>query len=472
MRCFTVMLIACLACLPVTPVRALTTCMPAPCSLSVPAGEHLHRNTYPAAHSGQADREPIEIDQATLLARPALLHRAMLSAIQSGYLAGILALLPVYEQLPDPDSAMLSYARAIRARSQNRPDAAAQYYDQLLARVPNAHGLRLQLADALIADYQHRAARQQLDLLHAENLPDTLGPRLADLRQRLHRRESWRLHAGVTLLNEHNLNSAPSQRRLGNWTFDAPIHDQGFGYHAGAEKNWFFPYRHFYALDISAYGRHYARHSRYNDFILRLSPGTGLKNARNTLRLGPYTEYRLFGGHAYSHTVGASAQWDYRWTSTWQTLAAWEYAHQRHSKHRHLDNRQHKASLSLVYTPGPGQYWLLGHELYTQTGARDPGNSFQHLGLRAAWGQAWASGIGTWINVGSSLRRYRGPTLFSEGIPKRDTQRSIALSIWHQRIRYANLTPRLSLSHHRMLSNDTLFGNRKTRVTIEASRQF
>ncbi|TEA78440.1 surface lipoprotein assembly modifier [Allopusillimonas ginsengisoli] len=102
---------------------------------------------------------------------------------------------------------------------------------------------------------------------------------------------------------------------------------------------------------------------------------------------------------AYSRKTGVKAQWNYWWSPRWQSLAAWEYGRQKHRTRTHLDHRGHLASLSFLFYPTDSQYWLFGHDIQVQTGTRDASDSFQQVGLRAAWGQTWTSGLGSRINA-------------------------------------------------------------------------
>ncbi|MFT0547719.1 surface lipoprotein assembly modifier [Allopusillimonas ginsengisoli] len=426
----------------------------------------------PIRFTRSVDTPPLEVDEAMLLANPDLLRRAMVSAMRSDNTAGIVVLLPVYEKSASPDPVLLDYARAIQARLQGRHTTAVQHYTQLLAQVPDAHGVRMQLAETLADNYQQKAAAEQLDLLQKAELENGLQERHARLLQRLREREQWQVHAGVQFLNEDNINNAPAVRQAGNWTFDAPLRDRGLGYQIALEKKWRLPYGAFYALDVTTQGRQYARHSGYSDFTTRLAPGVGLARLGKSVSLSPFIQHRRVGGHAYSQTLGAQMQWHKAWPSQWQTRAIIEYGHKRHRTRQHLDHSSILAGLSFAYQQGAGQYWQIGHELYAETGTRDSSDSFRQASLRALWGKNWSSGMGTRVTANTSIRKYDGPTLFSQGMRRRDTLHGVSLSLWHERISHSGLTPRLTWSHQRVRSNDMLFALEKSRIVIEANKYF
>lgn len=461
-----------MVCLLALPGLACGAGSPASSSVTQPAGATTTAMPGAPEPAQSPVSETLELDEPAMLARPALLRRALIAAIRAGHAEGMLLLLPVYEKSTNPDTDLLDHARAVRARLHNRPDIAARHYRQLLARAPNAHDVRLQLAQALLDDDQFTAAAAQLDLLPPDVLTDEFAEHHASLRQALRAREAWQFDAGVRLLNEDNINHAPTVRRSGNWTFPTPLRGKGLGYYASARKKWSLPHRLYYGLDVYAYGRQYIQHTRYSEATVSLAPGLGVTRSGSTLSLSPFLTHRHVGGRPYSHSAGARVQRDDTWAPRWQTLVAWEYAHSRHRKHPHLDHASHLASLSLVYSPAPGQYGLIAHDFYAQTGTRDRGDRFRHVGLRLAWERQWASGPGVRLGAGAGVRHYQGPTLFSHGANRRDTQHSLALSLWHQRIRHGGMTPRVTLSHQRVRSNDILFTHAKTHVLIEASRHF
>ncbi|NYT76831.1 DUF560 domain-containing protein [Alcaligenaceae bacterium] len=470
---------AAMACLAVLTAHARANDKPLPApviawpeELSSTNSLYRFEHDAPARLTHNIDTAVLEVDEATLLANPDLLRRAMVSAMRSDNTAGIVVLLPVYEKSASPDPVLLEYARAIQARLQGRHNTAVQHYAQLLAQVPDAHGVRMQLAETLADNYQHRAATEQLDLLQNAELESALRERYARLHQRLQEREQWQFHAAVQLLTEDNINNAPTVRRAGNWTFDAPLQDRGLGYQVALDKKWLLPHGAFYALGITTEGRQYARHSRYSYFTTRFAPGIGVARQGKSLSLSPFIQYRWFGGHAYAHSVGAQVQWHEAWSSRWQTRATAEYGHQRHRERQHLDHASYLAGLSLAYQLGAGHYWQIGHEYYAKTGTRDSNDRFHQASLRAQWERRWPSGLGTAVIATTGTRLYDGPTLFSQGLRRRDTLHGISLSLWHQRINHSGLTPRLIWSHQRVRSNDILFALEKSRVFIEANKYF
>ncbi|WP_188074686.1 porin family protein [Pusillimonas sp. ANT_WB101] len=430
------------------------------------------KHDTPATLTHGVDTAVLEVDEATLLANPDVLRRAMVSAMRSDNTAGIVVLLPVYEKSANPDPVLLQYARAIHARLQGRHNTAVQHYTQLLAQVPDAHGVRMQLAETLADNYQHKAAAEQLNLLQNAELDSGLQKRYAGLHQRLQARDQWRFHAAVQLLTEDNINNAPALRRAGNWTFDAPLRDRGLGYQVALEKKWPLLHGAFYALGITTEGRQYARHSRYSNFTTQLAPGIGVARQGKSLSFSPFIQYRWFGGSAYSQSMGAQVQWHEAWSSRWQTRTLAEYSRQRHRERQHLDHTSFLAGLSLAYQPGAGYYWQIGHELYAKTDTRDSNDRFHQASLRAQWERHWPSGLGTVVIANTGTRLYNGPTLFSQGLRRRDTLHGISLSLWHQRINHSGLTPRLTWSHQRVRSNDMLFAAEKSRVFIEANKYF
>jgi hypothetical protein len=441
---------------------------------AIVAGALLCADTVLAAPASVATGTPwvIEVDEPTLLADPALLHQAMVAAIQANDIAGMQVLLPFYEKLPHPDPILLAHTRAVDARAQGKPEAASRHYRDLLRRHPDAHGARLRLAESLIENREYAEARQQLALLPSSGLSEEARRRIARHQQLIDRHDSWSWEAGARLFYDANVNNAPSRRHVGNWTFDMPRDDHGIAWHAGAAKLWPLPEGRSLMLTADLHGKHYFHLHDYRDMSFRLAFGPGHANLRRSLHLAPFIEYRLVGGQAYSHTVGLRAQWDRYWTPSLQSLVALEAGRQKHHTRSYLDNRNHLASIALVYRPDAAQHAVFGVDAYREWGTRHPSDSGHLYSFRAAWAKVWPAGPGLGIQVNAGTRRYQGPTLLSGGHNRRDHILGACASLWHRRISHAGFTPRLTLSQQRTRSNDTLQGWRKRQLQVEVSRVF
>lgn len=414
----------------------------------------------------------IDVDENTLLAHPALLHRAMMSTLRAGDIPAVLALLPVYEKSDIRQTVVVDYVHAIKALAREDYPTAAARLRQVLAHQPQAHTVRAQLVETLLAMQDYRGADEQLTLLPNEALPESLQARVNTYRGALEARNKWKFYAAARLMDDDNINQAPYVRKAGNWLFEAPVRDQGLGYQTSAAKSWDIHQGLDARLRFDAHGRHYLRHGRYNDTIVRVTPALGVPSRQSSVSIGPFLQYRRFGNTLHARTLGLSMEHLRYWMPHIQSLAALEIGRDRHTLHPHLDSKNLSLSTSLRYRHRNAQHWLVAHDYYREWGARDASDTFTHFGLRLAWERQWPSGTGLKLTTTGALRHYQGPTLLSNAAPRRDRQHSMAISAWHNELSVGRLIPRLTLSRSLTASNDTRMNYRKTRLVLETSTSF
>lgn len=494
----------------VLPIIALAAALPALAqnppaaaekTLPVPEPELNIHAAEPAAGE-QAAQMPSEkpqakvlaVDAAVLAAHPELLRRAMYSAVVAQNVAGIRAVLPVYEQWPPHDKQLAGFARGLLAQDDGQAGRAAEHYRALLAESPDSPVFRLQLAQALFEDRQNEAAADQFDRLRGADYPEAVQRRIGQYREALRKRAAWQFHAGLSITREQNINQAPEQQRFGSyldheacvlvrlqnagddcfrgWTFPAPVDASAIHFQAGAEKQFSLAKGFYAAAGAEANGKSYRGYSEYNDATARVSGGFGHAGQRHDAGVTPFHERRFYGNRAYSYSNGIRLHWN-RWqTRRLQTLAALEFGRLNNTRRAHSDSNSRLASVSLLFQRTPMQYWLGGADLYQERNRNDKSESFNRYGLRAAWGQEWRKGISTRLNLNAAQRHYDGPGFFSDGARRRDKEFGVSLSLWHRALHYKGITPRLTLAHNRVTGNDRYYAHRRNRVFVEWSKTF
>ena len=447
-----------------------------------------------AASETAASETVISVDAGMLLNHPELLARAMYSAVVAQNIDGIRAVLPIYEQWPQHDAQMARYARALLMQADGRAGEAVGVYREFMAQTPDAPMVRWQLARALFEDKQNEAAADQFDRLQSEDLPDAMRQALETYRKALRERDSWQFNAALNLTREQNINQAPSKRRLGDqlpedacldarqndasddcfrgWTFDKPVDATAIQYQLGAEKKWSLPQGWYATAGGNTQGKLYPGHTEYNDVNLRLSVGVGHADQRNDAGIEPFHERRFYGNDPYTYNNGVRLYWN-RWqTPKIQTLTALEFGRLKNSRSAHSDNQNRLGSASLVFYPNARQYWLLGADVYQERNKKYQWESFDRYGLRGMWGQEWQGGVSTRLQLAAAKRHYDGASHFSNGDNRQDKELSAALTLWHRALHFKGITPRLTVSHQKILSNDPYYEHGKSRMFIELGKTF
>ncbi|UJF23965.1 surface lipoprotein assembly modifier [Suttonella sp. R2A3] len=431
--------------------------------------------------------QPLEIeDPAILLTQPALLEQAITAAIKTQNIAGLRALLPVYQQYPERDMLVVELAQAILARADAQPGQLAHHLRNILQQRPDAETIRFQLATALQANRQYSEADEQWSRLQQASLPTPLQEEITVYRNAISAQSKWRGYAGFHFINDKNINNAPKQSQAGalvynprtrqyeysGWVFDQPIQGRGVGYQFGGGKKWLWKEGFFATLDADVQGKYFFRYSQYNDLLLRVSPAVGRANWRSEWQVGPFVERRWFANRPYSLNVGISTRWKYNWTPQIQSIASVEYGRQTHDERGFLNNNNLNLGGTLLYQHSANQYWLGGVDYTRESGTRDADDSFRRSNFRLVWGQRWPQNIHTQLSVAQSKSRYDGPSLFSKGQNREDKERMVSLSIWKENWQWNGMTPRLLLSKQQVRSNDFFRQSEKNRVMLELKRDW
>lgn len=444
--------------------------------------------------AAQPSEKVLHVDAASLAQDTELLQRAMFSAVVAHNTDGIAVVLPVYEQWPQHDRKLALYARAMLKQARGEAAEAVAMYREFIAETPDAPSVRFQLARALYEDQQNEAAADQFDRLQGEDLPDAVRQSVAAYRQALRERDSWQWRASFNLTREQNINQAPSRQRVGEylneeqcgrarlnkpdddcfrgWTFNAPVNALAAHYQLGGDKKWSLPKGWYATAGADFYGKSYRGHSRYNDASARVSAGIGRADQRNDGGITPFHERRFYGNGAYSYTNGVRVHFN-RWHSPkLQSHSALEFGRLNNQSRERADNQSRMASHALVFYPNARRYWLLGSDVYQERNRDDRSDNFNRYGVRAVWGQEWPQGLSTRVQLNAAKRLYDTPSLISNGERRRDTELGATVSVWHRAVHFKGITPRLTVSRQKNLSNDPFYEYGKSRAFVELGKTF
>ena len=432
------------------------------------------RTPAPLQAAPASSNSTLTLSAKELVQRPALLQKALDSAVQRQDVKGVRFLLPLYASLPHRDEILVRFARAFVARAEGRYATAIDEYRHILAVRPELTPVRVQLAMTLFLDRQSEAARDQFRKAQGDAaLPAPVQGLVEQYIQALDRQTQWNVSLGVRYLQDDNVNNAPQQRSLatasGVWTFPGPQAGHGLGYSASAVKDWELD-AHLYARLLGTVeGKTYWDNHAYDDVQTRLYGGMLYRNGRHEVGVLPFFAYRWFGTAPYSHGPGLRVQETYALSPQWQLFGALEYGRLVYGSRSFLDGHTSMASVTLAYRPSARQMWTIGVDGGGQH-ARDASNAYHLADVRLGWDQEWEHGLSTSMQVSAIRRWYQGPDFFD--ILRRDSEYVARLSVWRRDWQWLGLTPRLTLQGDRLDSNHFYYRTRKNQAFIELSRSF
>lgn len=445
-----------------------------------PLAQSAPAQQAPQVPAKQSEAPTVTLEQ--LATRPDLVTRALLPAVRSENTEVVKMVYPLYKDVSEQYKVphLDEWAQAILAHYAGDYGTSIDLYRKVISALPNLLPARFQLATVLFQNNELEAAEDQFQKLRSEQ---ALHPQSKEVIQQyldaIAQRDKWNFSAGVTYLNDPNINNAPkSGTRIGNWQAPESESAEGIGFNLGVGKRWSWGNGFYHKASSYLNGKYYWDNKKYNEFSGRFSFGLGFKNAKSDISISPFVEQVLYAGgtkqsdtlHRFSFSKGAVLNWSYWLSPQWQLSNEFEYGNQHYKTRKHLNGNYGYLSSTLTYLASVKQYWFVGVDIY-KNNTRDKDDSFLRSGGRIGWGQEWNWGLSTRLSLNYAQRNYRGPMpIFN--ITQRNKEYGISASIWHRAVHYLGITPRLTWSYQKVKSNHAFYNYDKNRVFIELSKQF
>lgn len=421
-----------------------------------------------------SDGETLEVDEATLLANPALLAHAMLSTLAYDNADGVAVLLPIYQKQDQQylDNEMLDWAKAVLAIRQGDVTQGIAQYQHLIQTYPNNQLFRVRLGQAYFANRAYLQARQIFASL-PKDLQDPLAPYMAYMDAQ----EKWEFSVGGQWIDDDNINNAPTDTDLGGgWTANSPISAQGVFVSLGAKRKVLLDDGAFFLPQISVQGKRYHNAKQYNELNTRLTLGIGKENAQGGVVISPFVERQAYAGGAdnthlehFSQAMGVGMAGHKKLGKQSQFAINGELAQTLYQTRPHLDGYSLSLSPAITLYPKPNLALNLGTD-HQYVSTQDKDDSYRRAGLRV-------SAMGQWRDVGASValsaakRTYFAPMpIFNQTQQNREHHANV--SLWHNRLAYGKLMPRLVWQYQKTDSNIALYSYKKSRVFVEVGTSF
>lgn len=416
----------------------------------------------------------LEVDEATLLANPALLAHALLSALTYDHADGVAVLLPIYQKQDHQylQNEMLDWAKAVLAIQQGDVAQGIAHYKHLTQAYPSNELFKVRLGQAYFANRAYLQARQIFD-----SLPKDLQDPLAPYMTHMDAQEKWEFSVGGHWIDDDNINNAPTNTDLGGgWTASPPISAQGVFASLGAKRKVLLDDGAFFLPQISIQGKHYHNAKQYNELNTRLTLGIGKENAQDGVVISPFMERLAYAGGGdnthiehFSQAMGVGVAGYKKLSKQSQITLNGELAQTLYQTRSHLDGYSLNLSPAITLYPKPNLALNLGTDhQYVSTQDRD--DSYRRAGLRI-------SAVGQWQDMGASValstakRTYLAPMpIFNQ--TQRNREYYANVGIWHNRLAYGKFLPRLVWQYQKTDSNIALYSYKKSRVFVEVATSF
>lgn len=416
----------------------------------------------------------LEVDEATLLANPALLAHAMLSVLVYDNADGVAVLLPIYQKQDSKyiEREMLDWARAVLAVRQGDVGQGIAWYQQLVETYPNNELFGVRLGQAYFANRAYEQARRIFATLSKETQAS-----LMPYTEQINKQEKWEFSVGGHWIDDDNINNAPTNPDLGGgWTASPPISAQGVFVSLGAKRKVLLDDGAFFLPQIGVQGKRYHNAKQYNELNARLTLGMGKENAQGGVIISPFVERLAYagGGDAthlehFSQAMGVGVAGHKRLGKQSQLAINGELAQTLYQTRPHLDGYSLSLSPTINIYPKPTLALSIGTDhQYVSTQDRD--DSYRRAGLRV-------SAVGQWQDVGASValstakRTYFAPMpIFNQTQQNREYH--VNVGIWHNRLAYGKFVPRLVWQYQKTDSNIALYSYDKSRVFVEVGTSF
>lgn len=429
----------------------------------------------PPAQVGQG--RAVEMSEKELLANPELLTRAMFSALVYNNADNVALLLPIYKRQKSAliDDELVWWAMAVLNTAEQDFNEAVKKYRALYKKHPKNPIIAVRLGQAYFANRNYADAKA-IFLAQPADIQSELSPYLVEIA----RLEKLNIHANSNFLSDKNINNAPQNSNLGGgWTANAPESANGVFVNVGAGKRIFLAEGAFLHPEIDLNGKWYWDSKHYNEAVVRASLGVGKGTASEYWSVSPFYERTHYAGGQrdkhklayFSDAVGVSFDAG-KQAGQWRVNVGSELAQNSYADRKHLNGYSLSVSPTVSVSPaflGSRALASVGAD-YQYTSTRDRDDSYQRTGVRFSAVKEWQS-VGVRGSLGIAKRQYFAPMpIFNKVQENNEYQGS--LSIWHNRLSYKTLTPRLTWQYQKTDSSIPLYSYDKNRVFVEIQGGF
>ncbi|MFV2030227.1 surface lipoprotein assembly modifier [Neisseria sp. S1] len=414
---------------------------------------------------------PEVLTETDLLAKPETLVYLINRAVINKQWDLLTDLLAVYRRSEQPDQNLIRHAEGALLRKQGQVGEAVKRYRSLLEEQPELDYVKLDLGLMLVEDKQYKEAEEVLSSLKDSDLPPRAKNMAAAYSKALDKVQAWQPDFSLHYERTDNVNNASNERVIEwqgkRWTKNAeslPQSAEGFRYGAGFKRDKNIGGNHFVHANLSGDGVFYWDNHDYDEQSLRLSSGYKNQNANRSWGVIPFVEKNWLGGSSYSRLHGAGWEYGYK-VSPRLNIALNASRTERHYDKEETAKRYNGFSNALGTTATyrvDCSWTVFGGLDYQVDNNRDASVSSDRRGVRIGTVKNFDNGLGTRVNLRYTRRIFDAPEPVVYRYIRKDHEYQVQASVWHRKLAWQGIMPRLNFRYLNIDSNMPGFYSRSS----------
>ena len=387
-------------------------------------------------------------------------------------------LLKQYKQVADKDQALYDYGLGALYRHQGKQQQAIALYRQILARQPDLHYPRFDLAMMLFEDKQYQAATTEFKRAQPHLAPQ-LQQLVDSIITNMQQAQRWQPTINLSYQSTDNVNQASDLKeiQLGNATFvrsedSLPQSAHGVSYNLGASQDKNISGNHYLYRNVEVDGTSYWNNHDFSEISLRTHLGYRYKDIRQSWGFIPLYEQNWLGGERYNQNYGATLEFNRQLNKTWQLSGNVAHIQKRYEDSSIADRYDgHSNSIAglVLYQPKPN--WLVyGGADYMRDELKDEAESSDRKGIRA--GTVYSSQQLIWRGSVRYAKRDFWADNFWYSQKRHDNEYQLNASLAHKLIQWRGLMPKLNYNYQNISSNLPLYDRKSSTVFLSIDKSF
>ena len=387
-------------------------------------------------------------------------------------------LLKQYKQVADKDQTLYDYGLGALYRHQGKQKQAIALYRQILARQPDLHYPRFDLAMMLFEDKQYQAAKTELELAQP-HLALPLQRLVDQILANMQKAQRWQPSLNLSYESTDNVNQASDLKeiRLGNATFvrsgdSLPQSAHGIDYTLGASRELNLSSNHYLYSNFEVDGVDYWDNHDYSEITARANLGYRYKDIHQSWGIIPLFEQNWLGGDRYNQNYGATLEYNRQLNQQWQLSGNVGHIQKRYQDSSIADRYDgHSNSIAglVLYQPKPN--WLVyGGADYMRDDLSDEAESSNRKGIRL--GGVYSTEQLVWRGSMRYAKRDFWADNFWYNKKRHDDEYQFNASLSHKKLQWHGFKPKLNYSYQKIASNLDLYDRQNNNWFISFDKSF
>lgn len=418
----------------------------------------------------------------TALATQPDLEEQLKQAVYSQQLDDIQKLLKDYQQQVDSDPKLIAYAQAKSAFIRQDYSTAIAIYRKIISNYPELNSIRMELALALFADHQDRAAKSQFEKVKTvSGLPSSAYQKIQAYLDVINQRNEWQFNLNLSYIRTDNVDNVSSDPTIENTGFTKhqnmlPQQAHGIAYSLDFGKDFNLGGLHYLSLHNETNGKIYWDNHRFDDISNRVFLGYAYKKQDSIFRFQPFYDKRWYGSRSFHWSNGIQLSYDFKLSNQWQNQAVISFEKRSFFDENLQSGRIKTLSNTLIWQPNPQQLFYVGGAISTEnTQEKQYGSTSRNI--RLGWRQEYQWGISTQLSFSFTHRKFHDEAVLA-GILRLDKTRrdyiyGIHSKIWKRDWHLWGITPKLNFVWKKQRSNlQTLFSYQDRQFNLSLEKSF